>query len=149
MITTIYTNINESSAGLTIDILRERIFFVENLLSSKSNVYSTDYDGQDVTLVVENHPTVIPFQIAYADHFVYWTKSYRLLQRAHVDGASSSAVSSVLVSLQTESGFDSSSSFFSLVAVSTTQRPPVGTYSICCKYRLLLVGCFCYRNLLS
>ena len=122
MTTTIYTNINESS-GLTIDILQERIFFVENLLSSESNVYSTDYDGQDVTFVVENHPSVIPFQIAYADNFVYWTRNNQLLQRAHVGGASVT-VSSVPVSLQTESGFDSS--FFSLVAVSTLHRPPAG-----------------------
>lgn len=124
-ITTIYTNLNESS-GLTIDILRERIFFVENLVS-ESNVYSTDYDGQDVTLVVENHPNIISFQIAYADDFVYWTRNNRLLQRAHV-GSGSLTVSSVPVSLQTESGFDSS--FFSLVAVSTVHRPPAGIVHI-------------------
>lgn len=125
-ITTIFTSTSEIS-GLTIDILQERIFFVENLMSSNSNLYSTGYDGQGRTLVVENHPSVIQFQIAYADGFVYWTSNNRLLQRAQVDGASSS-VTSVTVSLQTENEMDSS--FHSLVAVSTLHRPSAGNHTI-------------------
>ena len=93
------------------------------MLSSQSNIYSTDYYGQDQTLIVENYPSVIPFQIAYADNFIYWTRNNRQLERARIPG--SSLVSSVPVTLQTESGFDSS--FFSLVAVSTLHRPPSGT----------------------
>lgn len=122
--TTVYTSIN-GPAGLTIDILQERIFFVDNLLPSDSNVYSTDYDGQDVALLVENHTNLIPFQIAHADDIVYWTGNSRLIQRIQIGGASST-VSSVPVSLQTESGSDST--FYSLVAVSTLHRPPAGIY---------------------
>ena len=124
--TTIYANIDQSS-GLTIDILQERIFFVDNMLSSGSNVYSTSYDGQDVTLVVENHPSHIPFQIAYADDFVYWTGNNRILQRAQVVSGTSSIVTSVTVSLQTENEIDSS--FYSLVTVSTLHRPLAGIYN--------------------
>ena len=120
MTTTIYTSLHDPS-GLTIDILQERIFFVDNMFS-QSNIYSTDYYGQDVTLIVEDYPSVIPFQIAYADNFIYWTRDSQQLERAHVHGTS--LVSSVPVTLQTESGSDSS--FFSLVAVSTLHRPPAG-----------------------
>ena len=122
--TALYTSIN-GHAGLTIDILQERIYFVDNLVSSYSNIYSIDYDGQHVTLVVENHSSIIPFQIAYADDFVYWTKDNQRLQRIQV-GTASSTISSVPVTLQTESGSDSS--FYSLVAVSTLHRPPAGSY---------------------
>ena len=99
-------------------------------MSSYSNVYSADYDGQYVTVVVENHQNSIPFQIAYADDFVYWTRDNQWLQRIQV-GSGSSNISSVPVTLQTESGSDSS--FYSLVAVSTLHRPPAGIniYMLC------------------
>ena len=87
-------------------------------------MYSCDYDGQDVTLVVENQH-LISFQITYADDFVYWTSTNQQLERVEV-GVASSTVTSISVSLRTESNLDSS--FYSLAAVSTLHRPTAGSH---------------------
>jgi len=120
---TIISGVNQPF-GLTIDILRERIFFVDNS-SNFYSIYSTNYNGEEMDTIVENHTSGILFQIAYADGFLYWTvKTQQVFQRVEVDSASPT-VTQLAVSLRTES--ESQSQLYSLVAVSTIHRPPAGT----------------------
>ena len=125
----IFSSVNQPF-GLTIDILKERIFFVDNS-SNFYSVYSTNYAGEKVTVIIENHTSEILYQLAYADGFLYWTVlNQKIYQRVTVDSASPN-IDSLIVSLKTES----ESVLHSLVAVSSIHRPPAGISIILCVIR--------------